>query len=351
MRAIPVFSKELSKKLEAPRRAPVSSRTHGFDVEKSIPSVRWELGFGAVKLPFLHIELPLLAFFFLAPILFVIVRAYTLVHLVFLTDKAKRFHQALYRQIGDNKTLPTEARGRNAAIRAALRRQLPSNIFVQFLAGPSDVRDSAFGYLSDTLLWRSGRGGAGDLAAVKLPDSPDQWLPVWHFGDDRVLSWDDKAYRSLRDRLEFLPPEDLRDMEEFFPPGCLRDQALDRIGTLDCTNPDKTLESCDPSNPPPPEAAAWRKALNGANVDREAYAEALVKALRELVCSGGGDSVYVVLGPGFQSRLPAAGPAASGLIGELISKDGTNCLVAAALTDADRANLLGIKREIEEADK
>ena len=45
-----------------------------------------------VKLPFLNIELPLLAFF-LAPILFLIVHAYTLVHLVMLTDKAKRFDQ------------------------------------------------------------------------------------------------------------------------------------------------------------------------------------------------------------------------------------------------------------------
>jgi uncharacterized protein YjbI with pentapeptide repeats len=107
----------------------------------------------SVKLPFLNIELPLLAFFFLAPILFIIVHAYTLVHLVFLTDKAKRFDQALYKQIGADKTLPTEVRDRNAAIRAALRRQLPSNIFVQFLAGASDVRDSAFGYLLRAIAW------------------------------------------------------------------------------------------------------------------------------------------------------------------------------------------------------
>ena len=44
-----------------------------------------------VKLPFLNIELPLLAFFFLAPILFLVVHAYTLVHLVMLTEKARRF--------------------------------------------------------------------------------------------------------------------------------------------------------------------------------------------------------------------------------------------------------------------
>ena len=61
-----------------------------------------------VKLPFLNIELPLLAFFFLAPILFLIVHAYTLVHLVMLTDKAKRFHQALHSQIGDEDGLTEE---------------------------------------------------------------------------------------------------------------------------------------------------------------------------------------------------------------------------------------------------
>ena len=48
--------------------------------------------------------MPLLAFFFLAPILFVIIHAYILVHLVMLTDKAKRYHQALHRQIEDDAT-------------------------------------------------------------------------------------------------------------------------------------------------------------------------------------------------------------------------------------------------------
>jgi hypothetical protein len=44
-------------------------------------------------------------------------------------------------------------------------------------------------------------------------------------------------------------------------PGDLHDHALERIGSLDCSSSDKTLASCDPSAPPPPEAAAWRKAL------------------------------------------------------------------------------------------
>jgi hypothetical protein len=105
-----------------------------------------------VKLPFLNIELPLLAFF-LAPVLFVIVHAYTLVHLVMLTDKAKRFHEELHKQISDDMLLPTMVRNRNATVRAELRRQLPSNIFVQFLAGPRDIRESPFGWLLQAIAW------------------------------------------------------------------------------------------------------------------------------------------------------------------------------------------------------
>jgi uncharacterized protein YjbI with pentapeptide repeats len=96
-----------------------------------------------VKLPFLNVELPLLAFFFLAPILFLFVHAYTLVHLVFLTEKAKRYHQALY----DAKHNVTDEARQN------LQWRLPSNIFIQFLAGPSSLRTGAFGWLLRAIAW------------------------------------------------------------------------------------------------------------------------------------------------------------------------------------------------------
>jgi uncharacterized protein YjbI with pentapeptide repeats len=97
----------------------------------------------SVKLPFLNIELPLLTFFFLAPILFVIVHAYALVRLVMLTEKAKRYHEALHdpeRHISD-------------AMRENLQWQLPSNIFIQFLAGPSDIRRGLFGWSLRAIAW------------------------------------------------------------------------------------------------------------------------------------------------------------------------------------------------------
>ena len=91
-----------------------------------------------VKLPFLNIELPLLAFFFLAPILFLIVHAYTLVHLVMLTDKAKRFHQELHEQIRRQDC--RESRERCGGPRR-LRRQLPSKFSSSFSRAPGHSRE------------------------------------------------------------------------------------------------------------------------------------------------------------------------------------------------------------------
>ncbi len=107
-----------------------------------------------VKLPFLTgIELPLFWFFLLAPLLFLVVHAYTLVHLKLLTDKAKHYNQALYDQMGEKDGLSKEQSGERKAKREGLRRQLPSNIFIQFLAGPSDLREGWFGWLLRVIAW------------------------------------------------------------------------------------------------------------------------------------------------------------------------------------------------------
>ncbi|HEX3995329.1 MAG TPA: pentapeptide repeat-containing protein, partial [Acetobacteraceae bacterium] len=81
-----------------------------------------------VKLPFLNVDLPLRGFFFLGPLIFLIVHTYVLLHFVVLAGKVRAFDAALLDQV-----TWFEAR-------ASLRRQLPTNIFVQFLAGPREVR-------------------------------------------------------------------------------------------------------------------------------------------------------------------------------------------------------------------
>ena len=122
-----------------------------------------------VKLPFLNIELPLLAFFFLAPLLFIVVHAYTMVYFVLLAKKATRFHDRLYEQIpGDD--------GRSMSIRDGLRQQLPSNIFVQFLAGPSEIREGSFGQLLKLIAWTT--LVCGPIALLLLLQV--QFLPFHH---------------------------------------------------------------------------------------------------------------------------------------------------------------------------
>ena len=112
-----------------------------------------------VKLPFLTgVELPLVAFFALAPLIFVVVHAYTLVHLVMLTDKARRYHAALYEKMRDKKGPSDDERikkrnEKRKEQRDKLRLQLPSNIFIQFLAGPSGLREGSFGWLLRAIAW------------------------------------------------------------------------------------------------------------------------------------------------------------------------------------------------------
>jgi hypothetical protein len=48
-----------------------------------------------VKLPFLNVDLPLLGFFVLGPLLFLIVHAYVLLHFVLLGRKIRAFHAQL----------------------------------------------------------------------------------------------------------------------------------------------------------------------------------------------------------------------------------------------------------------
>src|SRR6516164_9271773 len=89
-----------------------------------------------VKLPFLNVELPLKAFFILGPCVFLVVHAYVLLHFLLLAGKVGAFHIELQKQIPEDDEK-----------RAQLRRQLPSNIFVQFLAGPREVRTGIVGFL------------------------------------------------------------------------------------------------------------------------------------------------------------------------------------------------------------
>src|ERR1700730_4735564 len=102
-----------------------------------------------VKLPFLNVELPLKDFFAFAPFIVLIIHDYALMHFIMLGKKASRFHNELRHQFPDSgtKTPKSGAAPESAPkeIRDKLRRLLPSNIFVQILAGPPELRTGFFG--------------------------------------------------------------------------------------------------------------------------------------------------------------------------------------------------------------
>jgi hypothetical protein len=92
-------------------------------------------GKSLIRLPVLNVDLPLNGFFVIGPLVFLIVHAYVLVHFVLLADKVGIFQAELQTQITDQDA------------RELLRRELPSNIFVQYLAGPRDVRTGIIGFM------------------------------------------------------------------------------------------------------------------------------------------------------------------------------------------------------------
>jgi hypothetical protein len=131
----------------------------------------------------------------------------------------------------------------------------------------------------------------------------------------------------------------------------LRDAALKRIVSLDCSSPDKTLQSCnpDPATTVPKEAADWKSAVMTNAVSFKAYRAALAESLQALFCSGDENEAFVVRVVFKSGQLQSAGNAANDLIEKLLKKDTSDCPVAASLTDADRATLLSIKQEISSA--
>ena len=86
-----------------------------------------------IRLPFMNVDLPMTGFFSLGPLLFVVVHAYVLLHFVMLAGKIEDLDRVLITQIVDREE------------QTKLRRQLPANIFIQLLAGPSEVRDGLIG--------------------------------------------------------------------------------------------------------------------------------------------------------------------------------------------------------------
>jgi uncharacterized protein YjbI with pentapeptide repeats len=94
-----------------------------------------------LKLPVLSIDLPLWGFFFLAPILFVILHIYVLLQVVLLARTA-----AVYNTAVERAELPPEEN-------AALRQRLANTLFAQIFAGSPREREGWLGWLLKAIAW------------------------------------------------------------------------------------------------------------------------------------------------------------------------------------------------------
>jgi len=95
-----------------------------------------------VKLPVLNIDLPLWGFFFLAPILFVILHAYVLLQVLLLGRTTAAYNTAVAR-------LPDLSADENAS----LRQRLANTLFAQIFAGSPREREGFVGSLLRAIVW------------------------------------------------------------------------------------------------------------------------------------------------------------------------------------------------------
>src|SRR5262245_15341105 len=94
-----------------------------------------------LKLPVLNIDLPLWGFFFLAPILFVILHVYVLLQVLLLARTAVAYNAAVERA----DLLPEE--------NASLRQRLANTLFAQIFAGSPREREGWLGWLLKAMAW------------------------------------------------------------------------------------------------------------------------------------------------------------------------------------------------------
>jgi uncharacterized protein YjbI with pentapeptide repeats len=94
-----------------------------------------------VRLPALNIDLPLVGFFLIAPLLFVIFHAYVLVQVLLLARTAAAYDDAVER------TFPL------ASDRARVRQRLANTLFAQIFAGSPREREGVLGVLLRLMAW------------------------------------------------------------------------------------------------------------------------------------------------------------------------------------------------------
>jgi uncharacterized protein YjbI with pentapeptide repeats len=157
------------------------------------------------------------------------------------------------------------------------------------------------------------------------------WSPV-----ERDSPWTDATYAELRQSIEREVPQGSFVQE--FPEVSLRNRAIDRVAILDCERrDDDTLASCDPSDAPPDAVKQWKKMIEAASVDPNAYAKAFTALVGDLLCSDKADRIYVLRGLlSYVNFFENTGAETPALIKRITSPE---CPLSIELTDFDKHTL------------
>jgi uncharacterized protein YjbI with pentapeptide repeats len=143
--------------------------------------------------------------------------------------------------------------------------------------------------LSYAFLWRTNSSARiirlreGQPQVVSLNNT--RWGPVSSASGNDALPWTDETYQALK-----------RIIEPIARPPDSWDNQMARVSRLDCASADHTLASCDQSAKAPAEADAWRKTLEGAQVDNSTFARAWAQGIKAVLCSGEDDGAFYFAG-------------------------------------------------------
>jgi uncharacterized protein YjbI with pentapeptide repeats len=142
-----------------------------------------------IKLPLLDVQLPLVAFFVVAPWFFLIFHFYLLLQLTLLAGKIGHYNALLWSALPPALEGASPERRLAAAsddlLRDQLRQQLPNDLLVQFLAGPRAMRERGLGRMLRLVAWAT--MVVGPLIVLLLVQY--KFLPY----QDEVTTWMQRA--------------------------------------------------------------------------------------------------------------------------------------------------------------
>jgi uncharacterized protein YjbI with pentapeptide repeats len=178
--------------------------------------------------------------------------------------------------------------------------------------------------LNRAFLWRASGGDTRSI--IGAVSDGGNWLPQYQVQTQHGLSeempWTAEAYQSLREMLQREVPD-----------GSLKERALQSVEVLACAK-----DPCNFSDSATPAMQEFKRAIDQAQVDRDAYLVALAKTLGDEICAA--PEIEALIGMMNNGRIRWAVQGSSALIDRIV---GPTCPAGKILTPTQRAELEALR--------